>query len=289
MSLQKTHTLLMPIIKIIAIGCCLLSIPSIGYVLYDSEEEATHEYFIRPLNEVEAAAKKGDNRAIYLLSQHQFEMDNERDLAINTMKSLAQKNISDAKYSLYLLSNNKESKQISSKDGLHYLTEAAEDGYAPAQEELATLYYSGNGVEYDLEKYHYWMKKAANAGNGEAMLALARSYFAGRGITKDDTKGFEWVLKALENQKGLFHNWDLLAMLYEQGRGTPVDLVKAYMCYDLEGTAGIDEKARIAPRMTERERAEGLRLSREWQAQNHSYTFPALGLEHQSDGSYRQR
>ena len=79
----------------------------------------------------------------------------------------------------------------------------------------------------------------------------------------------------------------MLGQVYEEGIGTPVDLVRAYMCYDELGTAGIEEKARIAPRMTAAQREEGLRLSYEWQKKYHSYTIRSLGLKRQKDGSYQ--
>ena len=267
----------------------ILSVPVTATILYKAQEEAIHDYYTRPRNDVETGAKNGEVRSLYLLAQHQIADNADKTASIQTLQRLAKHGISDAKYSLYLISKQVDINGLSKRDSLRYLYEAANDGYTPAQKALAIAYLYGDGTEQNDNKYHFWQEKAAQQDDSEAMVSLARSYFAGKGTTRDNEKGFQWVLKALEIQKSRFNEWDLLATLYEQGRGTPVDLVKAYMCYDLEGTAGIDEKARIAPRMTEGERAEGLRLSREWQAQNHSYTFPALGLEHQSDGSYRQR
>lgn len=34
----------------------------------------------------------------------------------------------------------------------------------------------------------------------------------------------------------------MLAQVYEEGIGPPVDLAKAYMCFDMLGTAGFEEK-----------------------------------------------
>ena len=291
MLLQKMPILLMRLAKWLLITPSILTlhITATASILYKTEDEAIHAYYTCTLSEVETGANNGDARSLYLLAQHQIADNADKSVSIHTLLGLANHGISDAKYSLYLISKQSVTNNLSKQDGLQYLFEAAEDSYTPAQKELAILYLYGNGIEHNDNKYHYWQDRAAQQGDSEAMISLARSYFAGKGTTRDNTKGFQWVLKALETEKSRFNDWDMLAQLYEQGRGTPVDLVKAYMCYDLEGTAGIDEKARIAPRMTEAERAEGLRLSREWQEQNHSYTFPALGLEHQPDGSYRHR
>ena len=44
----------------------------------------------------------------------------------------------------------------------------AESGAVRAQLILARLYYAGNGVEQDLEKYQYWLQKAADNGDKSA-------------------------------------------------------------------------------------------------------------------------
>ncbi|WP_414500694.1 tetratricopeptide repeat protein [Zymobacter sp. IVIA_12111.31 C1] len=258
-------------------------------VLYATEEQETDAFFNETADNISVGVSANDPHYIYLSLLRKLEDAPDKEKTLVKLKALADNNIADAKYSLYLIRQQIDSKSVSREDALNYLIASANDNYVPAQKTLATLYLSGKGVEKNAEKYYYWKEKAAQQGDGDAMIDVARCYFAGKGIMRDDTKGFQWVIKALNTQTSRFNDWNMLAQLYEQGRGTPVDLVKAYMCYDLEGTAGIDEKARIAPRMTEAERAEGLRLSREWQEQNHSYTFPALGLEHQPDGSYRHR
>ena len=119
------------------------------------------------------------------------------------------------------------------------------------------------------------------------MKHVSKCYFSGTGVDRNDAMGFYWLNKLYTDYGPQFDDWDMLGEAHETGRGTPVDLAKAYMCYDLEGTAGIEEKARIAPKMTAEQRAEGLRLSHEWQEKNHVYTMQSLGLSRQSDGSYR--
>ena len=149
------------------------------------------------------------------------------------------------------------------------------------------MYLKGYLFPQDKKQSYKWIKEAAEGNNYEGMKYLSKYYFSGTGIEQNDALGFFWLRKLYEDYGPLFDDWDMLGTAYETGRGTPVDLVKAYMCYDLEGTAGIEEKARIAPQMTTEQRVEGLRLSHEWQEKNHVYTMQSLGLSRQKDGSYR--
>ncbi|WP_414500217.1 MULTISPECIES: tetratricopeptide repeat protein [unclassified Zymobacter] len=197
---------------------------------------------------------------------------------------LAKNNINDAKYSLFIT---REITKITNKEAVKYLLESAQDGLAVSQLKLGELFLDGELLEKDEKKSFLWIKNAAENKNYKAMKYLSKYYFSGTGIERNDSLGFHWLSKLYDDYGPLFDDWDLLGAVYETGRGTPIDLVKAYMCYDLEGTAGIEEKARIAPKMTAEQRAEGLRLSREWQEKNHVYTMQSLGLSHQKDGSYR--
>lgn len=197
---------------------------------------------------------------------------------------LSSQNISDASYSLF---ENRRSLGIKDKDAIQYLIKSAEEGYAAAQVELGILFLNGKLVKQDSKESYNWLKAAAEKGNYDGMRYVSKCYFSGTGVDRNDAMGLYWLNKLFTDYGKLFDEWDMLGEAYETGRGTPVDLVKAYMFYDLEGTAGIEEKARIAPQMTSEQRAAGLRLSREWQEKNHVYTMQSLGLSRQSDGSYR--
>ena len=197
---------------------------------------------------------------------------------------LSSQGISDANYSLF---ENRRILGITDKDAIQYLTKSAEEGYAAAQAKLGILFLNGEIVTQDNKESYKWIKAAAEKGNYDGMRYLSNYYFLGTGVDRDDTMGFYWQKKLYTDYGPLFDDWGMLGKVYESGRGTPIDLAKAYMCYDLEGTIGIEKKARIAPQMTPEQRAEGLRLSREWQEKNHVYTMQSLGLSRQKDGSYR--
>ena len=209
----------------------------------------------------------------------------ETKLSFDTMKMLASENVSDAKYSLY---TTREITGLDQKTAIFYLEEAAKDGLPAAQLRMAEIYQSGEeDVQQDYKLAFFWLEKAASNGEHTAMRRIAKYYFSGTAVKKDLKRGFNWINKLYIDSGRDFDDWGLLGTIYEEGIGTEINLTKAYMCYDIEGTAGIEEKARIAPKMTAEQRAEGLRLSHEWQEKNHVYTMQYLGLSRQSEGSYR--
>ncbi|WP_027705644.1 tetratricopeptide repeat protein [Zymobacter palmae] len=226
-----------------------------------------------------------DEKHLYLLALRYASKNEEyKNKSRIILEKLSKSGLSDAKRSLYIF--RKELKIVDEK-AEEYLLESAQDGNAIAQKEIAYLYSNKKDSLDNKTKYNFWMEKAANSGNTDAMREMAVNYFTGDGVKRDDSMGVLWLKRLYDKAGRHFDDWDLLGAVYETGRGTPIDLVKAYMCYDLEGTAGIEEKARIAPKMTAEQRAEGLRLSHEWQEKNHVYTMQSLGLSRQKDGSYR--
>ena len=239
-----------------------------------------------PLLVLQERAKTGDKKAEYLLALHKVHGDQE-EKGVEMLEQLAASGILDADESLYRISKWIKIKSLTKEKALAYLKQGADGGYAVSQYELALVYERGELASKDLEKSHYWMESAAKQGYEEALTITASDYFMGVGVPRNDVKGFEWLMKAYGMLGRHFKQWGMLAAAYEVGRGTPIDLAKAYMCYDLEGTAGIEDKARIAPHMTPEQRAEGLRLSQEWQEKNHVYTMQSLGLTRQKDGSYQ--
>ncbi|PTL93902.1 hypothetical protein C6W89_01760 [Halomonas sp. SYSU XM8] len=177
---------------------------------------------------------------------------------------------------------------------LAYLEASAEKGYIRSQKNLAYAY-RGNSqgpqprgiVELDIEKARYWFTKAAEQGDAESATQLAQIYYKGLGVPKDDKVAFEW-LKRAENmpfEGRMSHSG--LAMCYEQGIGTEVDLVQAYKYYDLEDPAGAPDKRRLEAMMTPEQVQDAIRLSREWQEEHGVFVPSYYGLEYQPDGSFK--
>ena len=245
----------------------------------------TRENIARDVFKINCFNKEKENIKIEYLCALKGIGEEETKSSFDTMKMLASKNISDAKYSLY---TTKDITGLDEKTALYYLEEAAKDGLPVAQLRMAEIYQLGEeNVHQDYKLAFFWLGKAASNGEYTAMRRIAKYYFTGTATNKDLKQGYYWINKLYIDSGRNFDDWRLLGKIYEEGIGTEINLIKAYMCYDLEGTAGIEEKARIAPKMTAEQRAEGLRLSREWQEKNHVYTMQSLGLSRQKDGSYR--
>ena len=256
-------------------------------VIYLDSHQRNTDYDKYDIDELEHDCNKGNVKAKYLLALHKIHDDQKKEDGVHALEELAASDFIDAKYSLYVISKWVNVNDLTPDKALHYLIEAAEENYPLAQVDLAKAYNRGDNLKRDLYLYHYWAEKAAEQGNVDALAYTASDYYAGRGVTKDEKKGFEWLMRAYKVSGRNFTRWSMLGDAYENGLGTPIDLAKAYMCYDLDGTAGIEDKARIAPRMTPEQRSEGLRLSQEWQEKNHVYTMQSLGLTRQKDGSYQ--
>jgi hypothetical protein len=85
--------------------------------------------------------------------------------------------------------------------GVAWLTRAAQNGSAPAQNNLATLYERGlGGVPRNLENAGQLYTLAANQGHGPATLALARLFNEGVGTAPDPVKA--WALATLAAERG---------------------------------------------------------------------------------------
>jgi TPR repeat protein len=102
---------------------------------------------------------------------------------------------------------------------------AAEQGYAPAQYNLAVAYDKGDGVAANLATAIDWYTKAASQGQADAQSNLAVLYFTGRGVERDDVKGADLTESAA--LKGYAPAQDNLGKVYREGIGRSKDLVKA--------------------------------------------------------------
>lgn len=95
--------------------------------------------------------------------------------------------------------------------------QAAEQGFAPAQHELAMCYYMGHVVDRDLYLHFSWEMKAAEQGYTEAEYGVGCCYQDGDGVSTDDREAAKWFRKAAE--KGHAEaQYELAAILeYEYG------------------------------------------------------------------------
>ncbi|WP_110687673.1 tetratricopeptide repeat protein [Salinicola aestuarinus] len=174
------------------------------------------------------------------------------------------------------------------EQGMLYLEKSAESGVLEAQKDIAEAYMVGiNGdvSVVDESKAAYWSGVLADNGDPLAMQRMSIFYKFGRGVEKNENEAFKWIRRAVD--KDYILAFDQAGDFYAQGIGTDQDLVRAYMMYDLGGTASSGKKAELAEQMTQAQIDEAVSLSRQWQDEHNSYRPSYHGLEAQgSDGHY---
>jgi uncharacterized protein len=109
------------------------------------------------------------------------------------------------------------------------LTPLAEDGFAPAQYQLALIYKNGFGVSKDLDMTVNYLTKSADKNYPDALFDLAILYSEGTGVKKDLAKAFKLTEKAA-NKEVAAAQFNL-GVMYYQGTGTPKNYLTASRWY----------------------------------------------------------
>ncbi|MGC2695192.1 MAG: tetratricopeptide repeat protein [Candidatus Angelobacter sp.] len=119
--------------------------------------------------------------------------------------------------------------QPNGKESIRLLTEAAGQGYAPAQYEVGRIYLYGRGVSIDYAKALIWEGKAADQGDPRAQRNLAFMYERGFGVPADPAQAADWNSKAATqgNAEAQLH----LARALDDGAGINKDAEAARNWY----------------------------------------------------------
>lgn len=80
---------------------------------------------------------------------------------------------------------------------MEYFVKAAYENDAYAALHIAICYYHGHGVKQNYEQALCWAERAARKCLGEAMNIIARIFEEGKGVTKDLGVAFVWYQRAL--------------------------------------------------------------------------------------------
>jgi TPR repeat protein len=116
------------------------------------------------------------------------------------------------------------------KESIRLLTEAAGQGYAPAQYEIGRIYLYGRGIPADYAKALLWERKAADRGDPRAQRDLAFMYERGFGVAADPAEAAAWNRKAAVqgNAEAQLH----LARGLDEGAGVSKDTEEARKWYE---------------------------------------------------------
>lgn len=111
------------------------------------------------------------------------------------------------------------------KDARRWFEKAAQQGYAPAQVNLAILYLNGWGGPQNYGAALYWLKAAAKSGNARAHTNLGILYLDGLGVRQDYDEALRHFRIAAE--QGEVVAMVNLGFMSDKGLGTPKNQVSA--------------------------------------------------------------
>lgn len=145
-------------------------------------------------------------------------------------------------------------------------------GNTTLQNQIAAMYYTGQGVPQDHTKAAEWFKKSATAGNTDGQYCLGKLYYHGQGLPQDLGEAAKWLNAAGVAGKGGAQY--LLATLYLYGKGVSQNPVKAYFwsilaassddipAEDKEGAVALREQ--IAAMLSKRQRTSIEAMAKNW-------------------------
>jgi TPR repeat protein len=152
------------------------------------------------------------------------------------------------------------------EEALRLYRQAADQGFAGAQNNLAVMYEEGAGVPRDDAEAARWYRMAAEQGNGYAQHSLGRMYMEGSGVSQDYAQAAHWIGKsARQGHRGAFKD---MGNLYWKGLGAAKNDVMAYMWFKLAAQNGDEESERllgvVSADMTPAGMAEAERMVQQW-------------------------
>jgi localization factor PodJL len=127
------------------------------------------------------------------------------------------------------------------------MQQAADGGSVAAQNELASMYERGEGVQRDLAQARRWTERAAASGSRRAQHNLGVYYTEGEGAQRDYNRARESFAAAA--RRGNTDSQFNLGAMAEQGLGTEASQADAAFWYTVAGRGGDQEAARQAARV----------------------------------------
>ncbi len=127
-------------------------------------------------------------------------------------------------------------------DNIKEIENAAFQGSAEAQHDLAAIYVAGHGgVEQDFQRASKWFEQAAHRGIANARYNLGVLYHQGIGVDQDIDKAFTWykTAAALGHPEAEYN----LGIAYIEGIGVSYDPQKAALYFENAANGGVMEAA----------------------------------------------
>lgn len=156
--------------------------------------------------------------------------------AIAQFEPLAEDGFSPAQYQLAMMYKNAQGVVKNEKKAFELLTLAANQNDSDAQFDLSVMYSEGKIVKKDLAQAFLLMEKSAKKGLASAEFNLAVMYYDGNGVIKDKNTASKWYKKSA-NQNYALAQFNL-ALMYYNGEGLEKSLEKSYIWNSLAAYNG---------------------------------------------------
>ena len=144
---------------------------------------------------------------------------------------------------------------------------AAESGLDLAQYNLGILYFTGQGVDRNLDQAYRWTLAAAEQGHVNAQFNLGSLYYEGDGVGQDPEQAMVWYYSA--GKAGHPDAAFLLAKMYQEGDTVSEDPVQAHawasMAVSNEHQEGPSLQDELESRMNTEQLSQARRLFARWQ------------------------
>jgi TPR repeat protein len=149
--------------------------------------------------------------------------------AVGQYRKAAEQNYAPAQNNLGASYENGRGVPKDDQQAIAWYRKAAEQNYAPAQSNLGVMYQNGQGVRKDDQQAIAWYRKAAEQNYAPAQSNLGVMYQNGQGVRKDDQQAIAWYRKAAEQNYAPAQS--NLGVMYQNGQGVPRDDEQAIAWY----------------------------------------------------------
>lgn len=122
------------------------------------------------------------------------------ETAFREFSIAAEEGLDLAQYNLGILYFTGQGVEQNLEAAFKWTESAARQGHLAAQFNLATLYYDGQGTPEDRDLAVTWFSQAGKAGNPDAAFVLAKMYQDGEHVKKDPVLAHAWASMAASNE-----------------------------------------------------------------------------------------
>ena len=195
--------------------------------------------------------------------------------ALREFRPLAEQGLAEAQVNLGFMYAKGQGVPQDDVEAVTWYRKAAEQGHAAAQFSLGYMYANGEGVPQNEVEAVRWYRKAAKQGLAAAQFSLGYMYANGEGVPQNEVEAVRWYRRAAE--QGHAAAQFNLGYMYNEGRGVLQDDGEAYAWLNIAVAQGsllaetrevaVEERDRVAQRMTNEARSRAQQLAREyWEA-----------------------